>query len=326
MAIFRFPNMKTLLLARACLVLCLAQSATSAADVPPAEANTLSAGLELNAGYERYRNPSVFFDDSDVIQAGQGNVRRDSPYLEALLGLDLDVPLNNNHAWVGSLDLEVRRCADLPDLHRDRIRLITGPSLSLEDSESEMLLVVDELSLGMGEFRRHGVGVRANQLMLREGNRGKATLEWMRYRHEGLDDLYDADRIGLRYSHEWNLSGSWRPRLGLRAGLGGDVNRRGFDDLSSRELLLEAEASIMPRASWTLSAFLGGRLTRYRAPAPGLDFIRHDRRAALFLAAQYQSGKGRARRCEIEVIRRDSNDPVAEADLGRLGCAVEWTF
>jgi hypothetical protein len=326
MAIFRFPNMKTLLLAWACLALCLAQTASSAADTPPAETDTLTASLALSAGFERYRNPSIFIDDADVIQAAQGNASRDSPYLEALLGLDLDVPLKNDRAWVGSLDLEVRRSADLPELHRDRLRLFTGPSLPLGNTEAEMLLVVDELSLGMGDFRRHGVGVRANQQMRLEGSRGKATLEWMRYRHEGLDDVYDADRIGLRYSHEWNLSGTWRSSLRLRAGLGSDVNRRGFDDLSSRELLLEAEASIMPRASWTLSAFLGGRLTRYREPAPGLDFTRHDRRAALLLAAQYQVGKGRIQRCEIEVIRRDSNDPVAEAELSRLGCGVEWTF
>lgn len=326
MANFHFPNMKTLLIARVCLLLCLAQTESSAADIPPAEADTLTAVIELNAGFERYRNPSVFFDDFDVIQAGPGNVSRDSPYLEALLGLDLDVPLANDRAWVGAMDLEVRRSADLPDLRRDRLRLITGPSLPLGEAETEVLLVVDELSLGSGDFRRHGVGMRANHLMRGDGGRGKATLEWMRYRHEGLDDLYDADRIGLRYSREWSLSGAWRPALRLRAGLGGDVNRRGFDDLSSRELLLEAEASIKPRASWTLSVFLGGRLTRYREPAPGLDFTRHDRRAALLLAAQYQAGAGRSQRCEIEFIRRDSNDPVAEADLRRLGCGVEWTF
>lgn len=290
-----------------------------------AEPPLLTGSAELTAGVERHKNIAVFFDEFDVIRAVNPIVR-DSAYVGASIGFDLDVPLREGRAWVGTADVEIRRARQLPSLDRDRLRLSTGPSLPLGSGDAEFLLTIDALDLGGGDFRRRGVGVQSSYRLRGEQHRGKLTLEWLRYRHAGLDDLYDSDRYGVRYTHRTDFAGRWQPTLRLRAGWGADLNRWRFDDLSAQEWLVEAEASVAPSPPWNLSVAVAGRRTRFLGPAPGLEFSRRDRRGSLKLAAQLNFDKQSSVRCEAEQVQRTSNDPLAEASLRRLGCTLEWKF
>lgn len=311
-----------------CAALSLGLCAACLAGEPASkESPQFSATLELNAGHERYRNPVVLLDDVAIIPVGPGGMRRASPYVGALLGLDGDIALGAEWDWTGSLNLEIRRSPDLPDLDRDHLRLLTGPVLSLSErgGEIELLMLVDETTLG-GDFHRRGLGVRIGR-MLRDGaDLSRTTLDWTRYRHGRLDDLFDGDRLSLRHGVERMFEGNWRPLVRGRGGVVAETNRWGFGDLSYREIQLELEAGISPTSGWSLSASLGLRATWFLEPAPGLDFKRHDRRRGLTLAVGYETGKDARLRCEIEAVRRQSNDPVAEAELRRVGFALEWRF
>ncbi len=289
------------------------------------DAPVLAASVELMTGFERHKNVAVFFDDFDVVRA-VNPVVRDTTYAGATLGLDLDVPLQEGRAWVGTADIEIRRARQLASLDRDRLRLSTGLALPLGTGDAEFLLIIDALDLGGGDFRRRGIGLQSSYLLRSEQHRGKLTLEWLRYRHAGLDDLYDSDRYGVRYAHRTGFAGSWQPALRLRVGWGADINRWRFDDLSAQEWLAEAEVSVTPSSAWNLSAAVAGRRTRFLGPAPGLALTRRDHRGSLKLAAQLNFDKQRNVRCEAEQVQRTSNDPLAEASLRRLGCTMEWNF
>lgn len=301
-------------------------SAAAAAESPEDVGASWSSALELGVGYETYRNPSALIDDVNVVQPGTGRVERGSQYLDAILYLDLTLPLSGSREWIGNLELEARRTPALPELDKQRLRLYTGPSLALEDAELELLLAMDELDLGGGDFKRHGLGLRSNIVWNEEARRHVVTLDWLRYRHDGIEDLYDGDRVNLRYARRQTLEGEMRPTITLRTGVAADRNRWGFDDLSGREWLFDIEASAEPSAGWRWSASLGMRLAGFQAPAPGLTYKRRDRRVSLLLEAERQLGKDASLSCAVETIHRESSDPLAETDMRRIGCALKWAF
>jgi hypothetical protein len=280
-------------------------------------------GIELTAGYERQENPVAFIDEFDVIRRGDGKRVSESPFRTLAVDADLELPLPGGATWLAALDLEARRLPKIPALDRDRLKFLTGPSHAFAKGEMVWQLVVDELSLPRAGLRRHGRGLQASYFVQDETDRGRLTVEWLRLRHEGADDLYDADRLAVRYAHRHMLSGAWQPALRLRLGTAGERNRWGYEDLSLRELQGEAELAVVPRPSWTLSMALAGRASRFLGAAPDLDFRRRDRRGSLKLAAEYAFDKTRRLRCEFEAVNRSSNDFLAEARLRRFGCQAE---
>lgn len=288
----------------------------------------LSASLELGGGWERYDNPAIFINDFDFIEVGSRSARSDSPYVSLALGLDVDLPLAGGRAWIATLDAELRRSPNLPELDQDRVKFATGPQFSLGAGEASVQATADELVLGGGDFRRHGRGLLADYTWHGGEARHKSSLQWTRFRHDGADDLFDSDRYALRHVMRGSLPADWRaawePTWQLRAGLARERNRWGFDDLSANEGLLELELGVTPRPAWTFSMLIGARYTRFLGPAPGEDFSRRDRRGNLLLAAQYRYTRHTALRCELEGTRRASNDPLAETTVQRIGCQMEW--
>ena len=309
--------------------LCLAHPGladTARAAALPQTPRIAETTLAVSAGFEHNRNATVLVEDADGRRPENDGASTQSAFLDSQLGLDLELPLASGQAWIGTLDLNLRRYAHLPELNRDKIALRTGPGLPLGDAEAELLLAIDTLSLGGGDFRRRALGLEINRTAAVAGGRGKSRLLWQRQRHAGLDDLYDRDRLALDHAQTWASDGPWRPSWTVRGGWQSERNRWGYDDLSSRGAHLELEFQVSPRTEWTFIAWMGVAWTRYGGPAPDEDFTRRDRRQTLALAVEYPLDDAKNFRCDLETLRQNSNDSLAEARSSRLGCGLEWAL
>lgn len=313
------------MLHRACLVILIGFSLARPvlAAPPPQTPPTIETTLAVGAGFERNRNGTVLVDEVDGRRPEDDGAHDQSAFLDGQLALDLELPLASGQAWIGALDLNVRRYAHLPELDQDKTLLRTGPALPLGDGEAELLLAIDTLALGSGDFKRRALGLEINWNADIADGRGKSRLLWQRQRHAGLDDLYDRDRLALGHDQSWSKDGPWHPRWIVRGGWQRERNRWGFADLSSQGAHLELEYQVSPRGGWTLIGLLGVAATRYGGPAPDQDFTRRDRRQTLTLALEYALGEGTSFRCDLETQRQNSSDPQAEARSSRLGCGLE---
>lgn len=312
------------------VVAALVASAVSAA-MPDDNPNPrpVEASVEFEAGYERYENAVVFIDEFDELRAGTGTVQRSSTFYAAAAGIDFDIALRTGGSWLLSFDAELRRTPSLPELHRNRTKAATGFAIPVGRGEIEVTVNADDLVVFNADFRRKSRGAQLRAIDRGDSARTVLALQWQRYRHDGFDDLYDADRVIGSLLHRRVFAVAGTPALAGRIALGAERNRWRFDDLSSRDRHIEVEASVSPAVSWQLSALASNRRTEYGGPAPGLDFTRRDLRGGGKLMIQHTSGvasDSRITRLELERVERSSNDPVAKAAVSRAGVSFEWTF
>jgi len=290
------------------------------------ETQVFSAEFALDAGVESYRNPVALIDDDGTAVALARSARRvSSPFREAALNVDLELPFAPSWAWTGSYALESRRSTDLPGLDHDRHTLTLGVLRESGDSELGAELLFEHLEVGSGDFRRRAFGLRIDYLPFAGDSAAEGlSLEWKRYRHGFPDDIEDGDRLSVAWTrHSGNgLGGGWRTKL-VAAAL---FNRWGYDDFAYRELSARVERVFVPAPEWTFTLGVTPRWRRFGAPAPGTDFTRDDRRLTGVATLSRALGEHASLQCEAELGRLYSNDALVRSRWNTLACGLRLVF